>query len=213
MVPISLTEGQRFAKLLVLGLSPRTDQRLWRCACDCGEVTEVRAGNLLSGRTRSCGCLKADILRTYPPRLTHGMAGSPEHKIWKGMIRRCYNPNTKSYRDYGLRGITVCDRWRRDFAAFYADMGPRPSPRHSIERLDNGSGYRPDNCAWATKETQARNTRTVRLNAEAVKVIRFMLRRGMQPCILARLHGVNRSSIHLIRKGRTWKETADGRTS
>ena len=84
---------------------------------------------------------------------------SPEYNAWCGMKTRCTNPNRPYFADYGGRGITVCERWRDDFAAFLADMGPKPSPRHSIDRIDNTKGYGPDNCRWATPADQARNTR------------------------------------------------------
>jgi hypothetical protein len=86
------------------------------------------------------------------------MHGSPEYGIWESMLRRCLNPKHKAFKDYGGRGITVCDRWR-DFSAFYADIGPRPSPRHSLERKDGNGNYEPTNCRWATKREQQRNTR------------------------------------------------------
>lgn len=86
----------------------------------------------------------------------------PEYQIWSGMISRCYNPNSAAYRHYGGRGITVCDSWRSDFAAFYADMGDRPSLKHSIDRVDNNRGYSPDNCRWATPAEQSLNRRPVK---------------------------------------------------
>jgi hypothetical protein len=87
------------------------------------------------------------------------MSSAPEHRIWAGMKTRCYNPNAEHFERYGGRGIAVCWRWRNDFAAFFADMGPRPSVNHSIERRDNDAGYSPDNCYWATQKEQTRNTR------------------------------------------------------
>lgn len=81
----------------------------------------------------------------------------PEYRIYTGMIARCSNPNTAAWRRYGGRGIRVCDRWLDDFANFYADMGPRPSPRHSIDRIDNDGNYEPENCHWATPDFQAKN--------------------------------------------------------
>lgn len=102
-------------------------------------------------------------------RPKHGMYKTREYKIWKGIIYRCFNPHSNRYSYYAERGITVCDRWRHDFAAFYADMGPRPSPEHTVDRIDNNKGYEPDNCRWATRSEQQRNTRqNVRLTKDGL---------------------------------------------
>lgn len=91
---------------------------------------------------------------------THGMSRTPTHRCWTGMMTRCSNPRVPEFKNYGGRGITVCDRWR-DFANFLADMGVRPSPTHSLDRFPNNDGnYEPCNCRWATRVEQSRNTRT-----------------------------------------------------
>jgi hypothetical protein len=92
-------------------------------------------------------------------RTTHGLSRTPEFRVWTNMKTRCYNRKAINYERYGGRGITICDRWRDDFAAFYADMGPRPSPSHSIDRRNNDLGYSPDNCCWATSAAQGLNRR------------------------------------------------------
>jgi len=88
------------------------------------------------------------------------MTGTPEHNVWMNMLQRCVSPSYKLYPYYGGRGITVCDRWRTDFTAFYADMGPRPSKKHSLERLDNDGPYAVGNVVWGTRVMQMRNRRT-----------------------------------------------------
>src|SRR5688572_19651257 len=93
------------------------------------------------------------------PGTKHGMYRTPEYKIWKGMIDRCYNPNCRNYANYGGRGIAMCDRWRKSFKAFIEDMGRRPSSLHSLDRKDNSGNYGPENCRWATRSEQQRNTR------------------------------------------------------
>jgi hypothetical protein len=153
--------GQKFSRLSVVGFAgkDRRGNKLFfvRCECDPRREPHVTYGfGLISGRIRSCGCIRAEQLRNQ--YTTHGMTNSLEYKNWEGMIQRCTNPKATKYRLYGGRGIKVCDRWRT-FENFYADMGSRPSKRHSIDRYPNKDGdYEPNNCRWATPKEQAANT-------------------------------------------------------
>ena len=154
--------GRRFGRLVVLRLVGRTKARalLWECRCDCGASSVVRAGGLLNGGTQSCGCLQRE--KSAAAKLTHGLARTPEYKVWDHMRQRCENPKHKGFANYGARGIRVCERWRK-FENFIADMGERPSPKHTIERADNDGDYEPGNCRWGTWREQSRNKRTNRL--------------------------------------------------
>lgn len=125
--------------------------------CDCGEVKSVRYASLRSGRTVSCNCLK----KTYGLLHGHNRAEqrTAEYKAWDSMLSRCNRPSAKYYNDYGGRGISVCARWSL-FTNFLSDMGNRPSPKHSLDRINNEGNYGPDNCRWATTLEQSENKRS-----------------------------------------------------
>lgn len=151
--------GQRFGRWTVLGVAPDSTpaKQLLHVRCDCGaEKTTVLLANLLRGLSRSCGCYQRD--RAGESTRTHGKSRTREHRIWCGMISRCTLVTNVKYPRYGGRGIKVCERWRRSFADFLADVGPAPSPRHSLDRIDNDGNYEPGNCRWATAVEQGMNT-------------------------------------------------------
>ena len=149
--------GQTFGRLEVLRRVSGKKPTYWLCKCLCGNVVKIRVISLTSGATQSCGCLRREI--TGAQFTLHGKHGSKENRAWRSMLSRCYNPKVKCYPRYGGRGIKVCDSWRSSFMNFFIDMGPCPSPRHSIDRKDNNGHYEPKNCRWATEEEQRRNTR------------------------------------------------------
>lgn len=129
----------------------------WLIRCDCGNERVVFRSNLDSGRTKSCGCREGGY--------RHGKSTAPEYNRWKAMRSRCYYRKGSGYANYGGRGIKVCDRWNGPdgFPNFLADMGPMPSTRHTLDRIDNDGDYCPENCRWTTRKQQLRNTRINRL--------------------------------------------------
>lgn len=154
--------GQKFSRLTVLGPVARsnTGSIVWFCDCACGNTTQVRSWDLRQGTTRSCGC---GLVESYGKAAKkHGECLTTEYRIWSAIRNRCYNKRHRQYKDYGGRGIEVCDRWRLTgggYENFLSDMGRRPNPYYSVDRIDSDGSYAPENCRWATRLQQGNNNR------------------------------------------------------
>lgn len=201
--------GQTFGRLTVVRLVDHATRRSWLCRCSCGLEVVASDSSLRTGHKKSCGCLKTENVRSM--HLKHGCARggkrSAEYRIWIGMIVRCENPRATNYPRYGGRGVAVCARWRDDFGAFLADVGPRPSGLHSLDRIDPTGNYEPANVRWADAATQSRNRGGVMSEATA-REIREALRAGASLAATAQRFGISKSHAHRIRSGAAWAAVA-----
>ena len=146
--------GERFERLVVKNLAYIQDQKtFWNCLCDCGNTKVVPLSSLRNKGTRSCGCLSSENITK------HGGSQTIEYQTWEAIKQRCENPKNVGFHNYGGRGIKICAQWSQNFEAFLADMGYKPSPNHSIERIDVNGHYEPSNCVWLLNSLQSGNMR------------------------------------------------------
>lgn len=188
--------GQRFGRLVALTRNGQDTNGawLWDCQCDCGRTITTSGSRLRRGRVQSCRCISREM--TSQRVKTHGMSLRSEYRIWQGMKERCHNPVSTSYPRYGAQGVVVCERWRDSFENFIADVGPRPSSLHTIDRYPDTKGpYSPDNCRWATRREQQNN-----LSSNRVITFRG---KSMTVAQWGREFGVPRNTIY-ARLNRGW---------
>jgi hypothetical protein len=157
--------GMVFGKLRVNGYShsvkyTKHSKAVWDCTCECGNKTKVTTCHLTSGHTQSCGCSHVEVAKRL--NYKHGMSKTRFYQIWLNMIGRCTDAKDPAYKNYGGRGITVCDEWR-SFISFYDDMFEGYTEGATLDRIDNNKGYSPENCKWSTPLEQSNNRRTNRL--------------------------------------------------
>lgn len=190
--------GNRYGILTVIKMvgSDRFGQSRWECICDCGNTTIVSGGNLRRGLVKSCGCRGKNTEK-------HSKTNTRLYRIWSCMKGRCRNRNILAYKDYGGRGITVCDEWDNSFVAFEKwALKNGYDESLTIDRIDNDGGYSPDNCRWATRLEQNRNRRsrkTIAYNGESLSVVEW-----------AEIVGINPRTIYeRLRQGWTVKEALE----
>lgn len=201
-----IARGNRFGRLLVVGLSKEYDSHKkahWIVQCDCGVYRTVREDNLLAGHSTSCGCYR--IERVKESATVHGDARdgkTPEYQAWRSMIARCYEPRTHSYKWYGGKGIGVCARWLHSYEDFREDMGARPSSDHRLSRVDPAKDFTPENTCWSTHFEVGRK----RGNNQFHEI------NGLTLCLedWAERSGINKSTLHYrLAKGLTMREAID----
>ena len=176
--------GQRYGKLTVTSRAPnKGNSVMWNCVCDCGNSCVVNGSNMRRGLQKSCGCQRRKSMKERT--LKHGKSGTRLYRIWNNMKARCNNPNNDDYRNYGRRGIEVCEEWKNSFETFHAwATGNGYSDGLTIERKDVNGNYCPDNCRWATRVEQNRNRRdnvTLTFEGETHTLSEWSSIKGIKP--------------------------------
>lgn len=190
-------DGVRFGRLVAIRpdghvLAGREKKRAWLCQCDCGNRITLPVGNIRSGNTTSCGCLRKEQLsdRSFKHGASLGRDGSKTYFAWASMKERCNNPRCAAYPDYGGRGIKVHPEWNASYIAFERDMGKCP-PGYTIERLDVNKGYEPKNCEWAPRSQQNSNKRStvwIELDGERLTLTEACRRTGLRYSYISTLN-------------------------
>lgn len=158
----SSPNGERYGALLVMKFDSSTRRgHKYQCLCDCGSTATRYIAELKKGSVFSCGCISLHLIARL--NKTHGKSKTAEYAVWRSMIARCENPRDKRFHRYGGRGISVCSRWRTSFPAFIEDVGERPAPGLSLDRINNDRNYEPSNVRWASRKEQMRNASINRL--------------------------------------------------
>ncbi len=189
--------GFKFNRLTAIEIVSR-NPIVYKCLCDCGNFKNVRAGNLRTKQVTSCGCLHKEIM--VKRNTKHSMNNTPLHKLWFKIKERCFNKNCSSYKNYGGRGITMCDRWL-DFNLFYEDVHIGYEKGLEIDRIINDGNYEPTNFRWVTHKVNTQNTRKTKLSVEIAKEIRES---NLPASFFAKKYNTSRGVINQARRGKTW---------
>ena len=195
--------GRRYHELVVLRrVTPPGEEVKYLCRCDCGNEKVIRAANLRNNSTLSCGCRKAKTLNGYK----HGLCSHPLNRLWRCIKERCSNPNSKSYRWYGAKGVRMCESWAASFASFY-DWATSNGYRKGvlIDRIDPEGGYSPENCRFVNAQESAQNRSGIKLNATKVKAIRIAVTtKIMSVEEVAKFFGIHKETVKRVLQGKTW---------
>jgi hypothetical protein len=203
--------GMKFGRWTIKKFLYETKHRdkYYLCVCDCGTEKEVNLKSMKRGLSTSCGCRRSEVTTVRSIRHGHSkrINKSSEYRAWCNIRNRCLNHNVKSYKDYGGRGIKVCDAWLNSFENFLKDMGEKPSEKHTIDRIDVNGNYEPSNCRWATTVEQSRNKRnTVLISYDG---------KSLTLSEWSELTGVKRSTLSMRFYNYNWsaKEVIEGKST
>ena len=164
--------GKVFGRLTVISFNGRSgSQYLWNCQCECGKTNTPSRSSLVSGKSKSCGCLARE--RSAESQTKHGKSKDRVYKIYIGMKKRCNNKNSSNFKNYGAKGIKLCSRWEDSFDNFFEDMGDGYRDNLTIDRIDGEKGYSKDNCRWATMQVQNSNKGKTKANKSGVVGVHF----------------------------------------
>ncbi|MCK5607801.1 hypothetical protein KAR91_38315 [Candidatus Pacearchaeota archaeon] len=198
--------GKRFGRLIVVKfVDTKKKQSRWLCKCDCGNTKTVEKGHLSSGNTKSCGCLMTENQKLG--HITHGESHTRLYNIWEGMKRRCSDNKTDYWKNYGGRGISVCESWKNSYAAF-SKWAKKNGYNDSldIDRKDNDGNYEPSNCRFLTHAENSRNSRLAKLNWDTVNQIRELAKTtALTHLEIGKMFGVAGNTIGGIVNNRRWK--------
>lgn len=191
--------GQKIGRLTVIEDTGKRNETnvVWKCQCDCGNFIETSSRNL--GRnTFSCGCLQKERVTKHGNRTRKNTSST--YNSWHSMKNRCLNPKTPNYKEYGGRGIMVCERWIV-FENFLADMGERPEGK-TLDRIHNDGHYEPSNCKWSTPKEQANNRRNTKLDEEKINEIKRLTSKGWSNRKIANLMNISHQLVSLVNQGK-----------
>ena len=197
--------GEKFGRLTAKKYlyTEKGQSSTWFCECECGNTTKTVLTSLKNGSTQSCGCLQRE---RASENKTHNRTKTTEYYAWSNMIQRCTNKNHPEYKNYGARGITVCNEWEKSFEKFLEDMGEKPRKELSLDRIDNNKGYFKENCRWATGYMQAVNQRSKENKTTGIKNISYSKRDDLYYVSIGRKGKRYRKSFKELEDAVKWKE-------